>query len=296
MPFRACAPDLRSSRRAVPWPWSQREARWASRRSGLQSGRVLGHQLRDARQQAVWHMQDHRCWGYRGGAAVAARQAGAARPCTPSVGRYRSLILWSAWWGSYSPRRCQNRKPTQVRWLASRRPAVDTLGGVTWAWCAGPVTCACSSPMGLKRINFDELPDQFVDMEGEAAPVAEDNDTVALFRPLLSRTQLESKPLRLAYDAERDGWSPAAFHRGVDSFGAAVVLAVTEGGAIIGGYNPEGGAGCPHACWVGVGTVQAQAHGLTQMRPLPCPPLPLATTAMAHGMCRVCVHVWVGVE
>ena len=126
----------------------------------------------------------------------------------------------------------------------------------------------CSSPMGLKRINFDELPDQFVDMEGQAAPVDGDTDAVALFRPLLSRTQLESKPLRLAYDAERDGWLPAAFHAGVDSFGAAVVLAVTEGGAIIGGYNPEGGGllaatRALHGMWA----VRA-AQDVTQMAPI----------------------------
>lgn len=45
---------------------------------------------------------------------------------------------------------------------------------------------------------------------------------------------------RLAYDANRDGWSSEAFHAAVDTFGAAVVVATTAGGSICGGYNPRG--------------------------------------------------------
>jgi len=48
---------------------------------------------------------------------------------------------------------------------------------------------------------------------------------------------------RLAYDAATDGWSAAAFHRSVDTFGAALVVAETTGGAVIGGYNPRGEGG-----------------------------------------------------
>lgn len=44
---------------------------------------------------------------------------------------------------------------------------------------------------------------------------------------------------RLAYDADRYGWSAAAFHQAVDSFGAALVVATTQGGALCGGYNPK---------------------------------------------------------
>jgi len=68
---------------------------------------------------------------------------------------------------------------------------------------------------------------------------------VALFRPLLARTQLASRPLRLAYDATVDGWTAEAFHGAVDFRGASVVLARTAGGAVCGGYNPKG--------WVGYG-------------------------------------------
>lgn len=45
-------------------------------------------------------------------------------------------------------------------------------------------------------------------------------------RPM-PQTQLERAPLRLAYDADRDGWSAAAFHQAVDGYGAALVVAET---------------------------------------------------------------------
>ncbi|KXZ47530.1 hypothetical protein GPECTOR_34g689 [Gonium pectorale] len=88
-------------------------------------------------------------------------------------------------------------------------------------------------------------------MEAVAAPVPGDerDPTIVALRPLLARTQLESRPLRCAYDAEADGWSPAAFHAKVDGLGAAVVVAVSSGGAVLGGYNPEG--------WIGLGEDRA---------------------------------------
>ncbi|KAG7374180.1 TLD domain containing protein [Nitzschia inconspicua] len=61
-----------------------------------------------------------------------------------------------------------------------------------------------------------------------------------LLRPLLKNTQLESRPLRLVYDAEKNGWNPTAFHRAVDGMGAAVVLVETKTGQLCGGYNPKG--------------------------------------------------------
>ena len=50
---------------------------------------------------------------------------------------------------------------------------------------------------------------------------------------------------RLTYSAEEHGWSAAAFHGQVDTFGAAVVLGRTAGGAVFGGYNPRGWIGKP---------------------------------------------------
>ncbi len=68
--------------------------------------------------------------------------------------------------------------------------------------------------MGLKRLNFDELPDQYCEMDA-LAPLLPGDDKipdVAFIRPLLARTQLERRSLKVAYDADLDGWSPAAFH------------------------------------------------------------------------------------
>lgn len=61
-----------------------------------------------------------------------------------------------------------------------------------------------------------------------------------LVRPLLKNTQLQSRPLRLVYDSQKNGWTPVAFHRAVDGKGAAIVLATTAEGRICGGYNPKG--------------------------------------------------------
>ena len=73
-----------------------------------------------------------------------------------------------------------------------------------------------------------------------------DDPTGALVavRPLLKRTQLECRPLRIAYDANVHGWDAAAFHRRVDGCGAAVILATADDGrCMVGGYNPKGWAG-----------------------------------------------------
>eukprot|EP00798_Chlamydomonas_sp_ICE-L_P016583 gene16583-22817_t len=99
--------------------------------------------------------------------------------------------------------------------------------------------------MGLKRINFDELPDQVVEVNRLAAPVEGDSGDVTFIRPLLAGTQLETKPMKMVYQASVDGWNAQAFHQGVDDAGPAVVVAFSEGGAVAGGYNPEG--------WVGLG-------------------------------------------
>lgn len=73
------------------------------------------------------------------------------------------------------------------------------------------------------------------------ASVSEDQKTneALMVRPLLKQTQLEERPVKVVYDAQRDGWSAEAFHRGVDGCGAAVVLAKTQEGKYVGGYNPK---------------------------------------------------------
>lgn len=78
-------------------------------------------------------------------------------------------------------------------------------------------------PMGMKRMGYEEFPEVYPATTTEfAAPVEGDDAEVALFRPLLARTQLEEKELMLCYSAEECGWDPDAFHRSVDSMGAAV--------------------------------------------------------------------------
>lgn len=61
-------------------------------------------------------------------------------------------------------------------------------------------------------------------------------------RPLLKQTQLEQRCIRLIYDADTNGWDPQSFHRAVDGMGASIVLALTDEGDMIGGYNPKGWA------------------------------------------------------
>jgi hypothetical protein len=63
-----------------------------------------------------------------------------------------------------------------------------------------------------------------------------------LVRGLLKNTQLQSRPLQLVYDANKDGWDPVSFHNAVDGKGASVVLVKDKNGRICGGYNPKGHA------------------------------------------------------
>lgn len=64
---------------------------------------------------------------------------------------------------------------------------------------------------------------------------------ISLVKPLLKQTQLENRPLRITYNAQKDGWDARSFHKKVDGKGASVVLAKVSG-QWIGGYNPRGWA------------------------------------------------------
>lgn len=75
-------------------------------------------------------------------------------------------------------------------------------------------------------------------------PQDTDSD-LKLIRPLLAKTNLQFRPLQLAYSGSRDGWNPKAFHTKVDRKGPALVLCKTKSGAVCGGYNPCG--------WVNLG-------------------------------------------
>jgi len=79
----------------------------------------------------------------------------------------------------------------------------------------------------------------------DVKPVPTDNAEMAALRPLLKKTNLESRGLKLTYSANRDGWNAEKFHRKVDKLGGGLVVCTTKDGLICGGYNPKG--------WVGYG-------------------------------------------
>jgi hypothetical protein len=56
--------------------------------------------------------------------------------------------------------------------------------------------------------------EQYCEMTERAAPLPGDerDPLIVAVRPLLARTQLQERPLKCVYDADVDGWSPAAFH------------------------------------------------------------------------------------
>ena len=87
-----------------------------------------------------------------------------------------------------------------------------------------------------------QFPEQYpATYEMSSVQVPTDSKEAALLRPLLKQTQLQERPLVLAYDASKHGWSAQSFHNHVDGKGAAIVLATT-GKLTLGGYNPKGWA------------------------------------------------------
>jgi len=91
-----------------------------------------------------------------------------------------------------------------------------------------------------------KFPEQYPATKTEwAEPVATDNKEMAVVRPVLKNTNLESRALKLSFSAARNGWNAAAFHNAVDRKGGALVVCTTKGGLLCGGYNPKG--------WVGFG-------------------------------------------
>lgn len=124
-------------------------------------------------------------------------------------------------------RRWAPRTAVRVR-AAEGTPLTGLLGGL-WpsASAASPAAAAPSpttaaAPEALPGIEEGPaLTDVF------AEPLPGDGEDVAALRQLLAQTQLEGAPLRLAYEANRDGWSADAFHAKVDGTGPALVVALT---------------------------------------------------------------------
>ena len=98
-----------------------------------------------------------------------------------------------------------------------------------------------AAPMGLKRMTKEQFPERYPATKTEwAEPVETDDLEMAMVRPFLKNTNLETRGLRLAYDANKNGWDPNSFHSKVDKQGPSVVLVKTESGLVCGGYNPKG--------------------------------------------------------
>ena len=102
-------------------------------------------------------------------------------------------------------------------------------------------------PFGLKRFNSQRFPEQYpaTTTDFDVAPVESDNPEMAGLRPLLKNTNLETRGLRLTFDANKNGWDATKFHQAVDKQGPALVVCQTRQGLMCGGYNPKG--------WVGYG-------------------------------------------
>jgi len=103
-------------------------------------------------------------------------------------------------------------------------------------------------PAGLKRMTREEWPDQWpANCEEFLEPMSDIDDTreLRLVRRVLKQTQMESKRLGIAYDAETHGWSGSSFHTQLDGQGCGLLIAETTDGVVFGGYNPKG--------WVGYG-------------------------------------------
>ena len=127
--------------------------------------------------------------------------------------------------------------------------------------------------IGLTRFNRTSKPENYYATTDEwAEKLPEDTDAdIALLRQTLKYTNLEFRPLKLVYSANRDGWNAKSFHERVDKLGPAVVLARTSSGGVVGGYNPTG--------WVNYGEYRGSIaaflftfpDGNTKTRPVKVP-------------------------
>ena len=103
-------------------------------------------------------------------------------------------------------------------------------------------------PAGLKRMTKEEWPDQWpANSEEFLEPIEDIDDTreLRLVRRVLKQTQMETKKLGIAYDANTHGWSGSSFHTQLDGQGCGLLIAETTDGVVFGGYNPKG--------WLGYG-------------------------------------------
>ena len=89
----------------------------------------------------------------------------------------------------------------------------------------------------MERFGEKRFPEQYpATLDEWADPVAGDDAEMSLLRPLLKNTNLETRKLRLLFDANKDGWDPTLFHSIVDKQSGAIVLCTTRTGIKCGGY------------------------------------------------------------
>eukprot|EP00877_Chromochloris_zofingiensis_P009355 jgi/Chrzof1/4673/Cz14g22100.t1 len=144
---------------------------------------------------------------------------------------------------THPARQAHNLRPCRQKQNSVRTRAQEEETDLVTRWVGkifGKAALEDRTPFGLKRMDWSQVKDLEVTMDRTADPVETDDPLMKRIRPLLAGSQLETETLRLAYSATEDGWNPQAFHERVDGYGAAIVLARTQGGALIGGYNPLG--------------------------------------------------------
>lgn len=103
--------------------------------------------------------------------------------------------------------------------------------------------------VGLSRFTPGSNPEKFPPTKSRsAALLPSDKGDVALVRPLLAGTNLETRELQVLFSGNKDSYSKIAFHNKVDRKGPCIILCrCREGGKgfVFGGYNPTG--------WVNLG-------------------------------------------
>jgi hypothetical protein len=110
---------------------------------------------------------------------------------------------------------------------------------------------------------------------------------------VLAKTNLERRPLKLVYDANRDGWKAKIFHEKVDKLGPAIVLARSQSGGIFGGYNPTG--------WVNYGELRGSIaaflytfpDGNTNDRPIKLQKISGAVCPQIRMHAYIHIRIWV---
>ena len=103
--------------------------------------------------------------------------------------RANPFFSWRPVWGD--PRRLHTPKAQNQ----DQPDLVERMVGLFF----GKKALEDQTPFGLKRMSAEDTPELYTATTTEfAAPVKADTPEVATFRPLLAKTQLERKPLRLA--------------------------------------------------------------------------------------------------